>query len=49
MLAAVPKGEPSGNFLLRAPVEFSSLTNSRHLIGFTFVGTNNIELTTTKG
>ena len=49
MLATIPRGEPRGSFLARAPEEFSNLTNSRHLIGFTFVGTNNIELTTSKG
>ena len=49
MLAAVPKGEPHGGFLVKAPVDFSSSTNSKHLIGYTFVGTNNLELATTKG
>jgi hypothetical protein len=49
VVAAVPKGDIQGDFLVKAPAEFSSRTNSKHLIGYTFVGANCLELATTKG
>ncbi len=49
IVAAVPKGGLQGDFLVKAPVEFCSRTNSKHLIGYTFVGANALELATTKG
>lgn len=49
MGSAVPKGSPSGGFLIKDPTELATATNSTHFRGFVFVGNGTVELSTTKG
>lgn len=49
IVSAIPKGTPNGVFTSRNPSELTSATNSTHFKGFTFVGNNKLELSTTKG
>lgn len=49
IVSAIPEGTPNGAFTSRNPSELASATNSTHFKGFTFVGNNKLELSTTKG
>lgn len=49
IVSAIPKGTPNGLFTSRDPSELTSATNSTHFKGFTYVGNNKLELSTTKG
>ncbi|KAL9613061.1 MAG: hypothetical protein Q9167_002360 [Letrouitia subvulpina] len=46
--SAMPQSKLEGIFSLRDKELFPSSTNSKHLIGFTFVGLDNVEVGTTK-
>ncbi|KAI4175672.1 MAG: hypothetical protein LQ348_006140 [Seirophora lacunosa] len=46
--SAMPDSKTQGNLLVKNTAEFSARTNSKHLIGFVFVGNDHIEVGTTK-
>lgn len=49
IVSAIPKGTPSGIFILQSSEEFKNATNSSYLKGFIFIGNSTLELSTTKG
>lgn len=49
IVSAIPKGTPSGIFLIQSSEEFKNATNSSYLKGFIFIGNSTLELSTTKG
>ncbi|KAL8686751.1 MAG: hypothetical protein Q9218_006892 [Villophora microphyllina] len=46
--STMPDGKTQGNFLVKANAEFVTATKSKHLAGFTFVGNDTLEVSTTK-
>ncbi|KAL9601023.1 MAG: hypothetical protein Q9179_003011 [Wetmoreana sp. 5 TL-2023] len=46
--SVVPDGKVQGNFVVKSNAEFAAATGTKHLAGFTFVGSNSLEVGTTK-